>query len=77
MSDFGSFEMEWSSDPHLKRVFDILPLRSLHILLKLHELIGDLLLPLFFPYFLDNLQLNGILHIGCILIDQFFSFYVS
>ena len=54
VSGFGKCAMKWSSNPHLKHIFGLRPLRSLHLLLKLLEFKGDLLCPLSFVCFLKH-----------------------
>ena len=45
VSGFGKFTMKWPYNPNMKHLFGFKLLCSVHLLLELHEFMGDLLLP--------------------------------
>ena len=58
MSSFGKFAMKWSSDPHLKQIFDFRPLNSVNSLLKLRESKGGFLRTLSFLCYLKHFKVG-------------------
>ena len=54
VSGSGQFAMKWSYDPRLKHIFGFQLIYLVCLLLELHELNGDLLLPLSFLCYLNS-----------------------
>ena len=73
VSGLRKIAMKWSSDKHLKQVFGFWLLSSVRLLLELHKLKGDFLLPLSFTCCLKHFQLGVTLHSDCTSIEKIFS----